>query len=648
MNASTLLVVLLQTTICLAFALIIAKMTESKPVIRLSTLRLSLVLSVCLLMGATLFVFDRSPLVAINIPDRTAYSQPEYPVGPEVTPSSKGAPQSQVSPTIHSARQNPVVAGSAELAPYSRFTVSQILALIYGLGLVLFALQIGIGFWSIRRLRSQSFLVTDGELSRMIRKISGRQLVRTPRLYANANVSIPFVTGIFRQEIYVPSEWQTLEVMDEVHAVLEHEISHISASDLKWMLFGRIACIALWFQPFAWLVNRQMSDTTEEICDFRVLDSGISNHDYAKTLLSIREKAKLKRVTGIAIGAIGRESMLTRRLNKIMSNNDCRGPLRSGKFKWVLTLCMCCVTLLSAFLIAQPSKGSNFEKTGSERGTKTIRNLRGKTVFTRLPEGQEWNGASQGPAIEPQLLPSKNYPVIGGIGEFYGLAELKSGAKVSLLYLCQGQNPHTVVTWLPNGMVDKSISFKRDLAANDYFNSPEVGGWVWARLRVTNTYSEKEVDSFRFEGDSKLQTGMWSSAFDRKSNQSEILVQMVPGKPSVGNIKILVPFGLYKILYHGKPNSTYRAVRSGSNHQKLEIGLPQEFDSKEVTINAKDSRGMPLALFGIGYGNMDRESGLRTWGYNFQSKYSVSRIEVLVRDMEVVSFSGIHLQPTRK
>lgn len=381
MTISTFLVVLLQTAVVLFVALLISRMTEAKAIVRVTALRFSLVLSAVLLIAGGSLVMKRNPMVAIQVPERMermAPTQDTPVVSRDSAPTSIDSTSESAKP-IASVKQTVtpnagVVAGSVSV-PAQEWTLSQIVGTVYAVGILVFLSHLGVGLMAIRRVRSRSNLVTSGTLYDSLVAISTRNRIRVPRLYVGESVEIPFVSGVVRQEIFVPCRWLSEDNTELFVAVLEHEIAHISARDVKWKLFGKVACIALWFQPLAWLVNRRMNEATEEHCDLRVLESGISKTDYAKTLLLIREKAKSLRVSGIAIGAVGRESMLSKRVKKILANDRIGPEPRSVKTKWISITGLSLAATLSAFLIAQPARVQQMS------GSITLFNHQGLPVY---------------------------------------------------------------------------------------------------------------------------------------------------------------------------------------------------------------------------------------------------------------------------
>jgi hypothetical protein len=245
---------------------------------------------------------------------------------------------------------------------------------------------------------------------------------------------------------------------------------------------------------------------------------------------------------------------------------------------------------------------------------------------------------------EPNIQNSNPNIVKVDIEKSFGPVTLPDKSSISLMYLCQGQSPTTVVVWRPDGTVDRSSKYLQDLEAVDYFNDPSIGGHIWARIRVQNPLHK--ASDYEMKGNGSLNPGMWYFTPSVGKNQSDILLQLLPGKPSVGSVKIKVPYGEYSTLYKGEPKGkTYRMVKPINNKQSLQVLLPNESMDHEISIVAKDALGGSTEgwLSSVVQGN-----DMTGYTYGFSKKILTNTIEVRSRKAQWVTFKGIHLQPTKK
>ena len=104
-------------------------------------------------------------------------------------------------------------------------------------------------------------------------------------IYYADDIDSPFVLGIFRPRIYLPSSMK----QENLHYVLEHERTHIRKKDpLKKMLAFGISSIH-WFNPFVWVAFAFFGKDMEMACDEETIARlGIDKkQDYATALLQL-------------------------------------------------------------------------------------------------------------------------------------------------------------------------------------------------------------------------------------------------------------------------------------------------------------------------------------------------------------------------
>ena len=104
-------------------------------------------------------------------------------------------------------------------------------------------------------------------------------------VYLADHIDTPFVTGLIRPKIYLPSDlaegW--------VDPILLHERYHIRRLDpvVKFLYF--LALAVHWFNPMVWLAYRLMTRDMEMSCDEAVMKklSGDARREYAQSLLCL-------------------------------------------------------------------------------------------------------------------------------------------------------------------------------------------------------------------------------------------------------------------------------------------------------------------------------------------------------------------------
>ncbi|MCR4650052.1 MAG: M56 family metallopeptidase, partial [Lachnospiraceae bacterium] len=103
------------------------------------------------------------------------------------------------------------------------------------------------------------------------------------RIRISDDLNSPFVLGIFRPIIYVPSglDKQTFDY------VIRHEKAHIKRGDHFWKPLGFVLLSVYWFNPLCWIAYVLLCRDIEAACDEKVIKNKDKNFmaEYSQALL---------------------------------------------------------------------------------------------------------------------------------------------------------------------------------------------------------------------------------------------------------------------------------------------------------------------------------------------------------------------------
>lgn len=102
------------------------------------------------------------------------------------------------------------------------------------------------------------------EVFKAIQKMTGMK--KRVRLMECYGVESPFVTGVFRPKIILPSHEYERK---ELEAVISHELIHVKQRVLFWKLAGMLTEALHWFNPLCFRVSRDLDRQAEIACDIR-------------------------------------------------------------------------------------------------------------------------------------------------------------------------------------------------------------------------------------------------------------------------------------------------------------------------------------------------------------------------------------------
>ena len=137
---------------------------------------------------------------------------------------------------------------------------------------------------------------------RLRRRVSASIPLRE-NIYVCDEVASPFILGILRPRIYLPS------MLDEAQrgSVLSHERAHLARRDHWWKPLGFALLAVYWFNPLLWLAYTLLCRDIELACDERVLcgmDAG-QVKAYSSALLACSVPRRMIAACPLAFGEVG-------------------------------------------------------------------------------------------------------------------------------------------------------------------------------------------------------------------------------------------------------------------------------------------------------------------------------------------------------
>ena len=116
-------------------------------------------------------------------------------------------------------------------------------------------------------------------------------------------VKTPFILGVFRPRIYLPSGMNEKETA----YVLAHERAHLKRKDHLWKPLGFLLLTVYWFNPLVWVAYILLCRDIEAACDEKVIsDMAMAEKKaYANALVSCSMQRRLILACPLAFGEVG-------------------------------------------------------------------------------------------------------------------------------------------------------------------------------------------------------------------------------------------------------------------------------------------------------------------------------------------------------
>lgn len=188
---------------------------------------------------------------------------------------------------------------------------------LYSIGLVFQLFILGAGYKKMLELKKGTHFNVPAEW-----KASFNQLVLQLNLHQHINfhlsdkINVPLVIGFFKPVVLFPVALVSQLDMDQVEAILIHELSHIRRNDYLLNLIKTAIETLLFFNPFIWLSGRFINIEREHACDDLVLKFTGSPMTYAHALLKL-EILKDKSAPAFSMAASGSNQHLYQRIKRI-------------------------------------------------------------------------------------------------------------------------------------------------------------------------------------------------------------------------------------------------------------------------------------------------------------------------------------------
>lgn len=132
-------------------------------------------------------------------------------------------------------------------------------------------------------------------------------------IYLCDRIDSPFIFGIIRPRIYLPSDISE----EQKESVIAHERAHLKRLDHFWKPFGFGLLTVYWFNPLCWLAYILLCRDIELACDEKVIKDMDAKQKkmYSKVLLSFSESEKHTLTCPLAFGEVGVKERIKAILN---------------------------------------------------------------------------------------------------------------------------------------------------------------------------------------------------------------------------------------------------------------------------------------------------------------------------------------------
>ncbi len=156
-------------------------------------------------------------------------------------------------------------------------------AILYAGGLLMAALRLVAGLWTLQRWTASAGPVETPEWVAAFARVRKAMPIRRPvRLLVSDELSSPLSWGWARPVIVVDRD--TLRMAEDAEAILAHEWAHVVRQDWPVLMLARLSSALFWFNPLVWVLEREIVQQAEEAAD-SFASRSVDPARYAQTLV---------------------------------------------------------------------------------------------------------------------------------------------------------------------------------------------------------------------------------------------------------------------------------------------------------------------------------------------------------------------------
>jgi len=172
--------------------------------------------------------------------------------------------------------------------------IAFVASVVWILGMaVMFAYSLGAYLWLRRKVRVS--------------------LCYRDNIYVCDSIATPFVFGVVKPRIYIPSGMEE----GQIESVISHETAHLSRKDHWWKTIAFSLLSVYWFHPLLWISYLLLSRDIERACDERVVRElePEARKRYAEALVACSLQKRRMLACPLAFGEVGVKNRVKSVLN---------------------------------------------------------------------------------------------------------------------------------------------------------------------------------------------------------------------------------------------------------------------------------------------------------------------------------------------
>ncbi len=298
----------------------------------------------------------------------TAAITNEIPASPNV-PVPAGTGNNKAEPI----QTNREITTAAMREPFNKYVC--LFFIWSALALVLFVRKVTVYQGFIQYIKAGNKEVSDIKILNLLSDCEEKLKIKTRvELSCNPLIASPMLIGFFRPRIILPVG----ELEDKkLSYIFVHELTHYKQKDMfyKWLI--QIAVCAHWFNPFVYLLEKEVNKSCELSCDEKVISvlDDTARREYGDTLISFLKSNNLYKSSLASVTLTEGAEQLKERLGAIMNFKSKTKTIR------VLTGILTLFILSGAVFIGGYSVSAAADSKGTSKSSIPEKKDNGKSTY---------------------------------------------------------------------------------------------------------------------------------------------------------------------------------------------------------------------------------------------------------------------------
>ncbi len=248
------------------------------------------------------------------------------------------------------------------------------------LTLVLFVRKVTVYQGFIQYIKAGNKEVSDIKILNLLSDCEEKLKIKTRvELSCNPLLASPMLIGFFRPRIILPvGEWED----KELSYIFVHELIHYKQRDMfyKWLI--QIVVCVHWFNPFVYLLEKEVNKSCELSCDEKVISvlDDTARREYGDILISFLKSNNLYKSSLASVTLTEGAEQLKERLGAIMKFRKKSKVIIAITVIFTVAVCIC---FFATGAYAAPSI-ANEKKSFMEAATDIFGNDEEKKQFTEI------------------------------------------------------------------------------------------------------------------------------------------------------------------------------------------------------------------------------------------------------------------------